>query len=84
MNWVYVVNSVGLILDFVGFVIIFNNGVPSFKDASGKRITFKRGGFRDEDEKAQQKAIKLSERGVYFVIYGFLIQLFCSIYQIFF
>jgi hypothetical protein len=79
MHLVYVVNSIGLLVDFIGFVLVYNSGSPSLRFDVGKGKFLHLEGFT----KKQTPEQKMAETGVKLIMAGFSIQIFCSVLQIF-
>lgn len=72
--------SVGLIIDIIGVVILFFNGVPIFPTLpDGAEILFCSTGSNREREKLQNKKILLSKIALGCIIIGFIFQFIGSV-----
>jgi hypothetical protein len=80
IHTLYVINSIGLLLDVSGFVMLYNSGSPSLREDDSNSKFFRLEGL---PKKKTPELVK-AKRGVYFIIYGFSIQFICSLYQAFF
>jgi hypothetical protein len=81
MNYIYVINTAGLILDFGGFLMVFFYGVPTIHSKTGPKF-FSTGNSTQEEKDKQKYYHKLSKIGALLIILGFALQLYCSFIQI--
>ncbi|MGD8456049.1 MAG: hypothetical protein PVF83_06675 [Anaerolineales bacterium] len=73
-----IVNSIGLILDIIGGVMLFLYGLAPRIDPEGRSYLFLNG-YDNEEEKKKYKHYKLlSNIGIWLVIGGFIFQLIAN------
>ena len=81
MNILYVINTIGLVLDFSGFILIFTYGVPKSVKLKGRGFIM-RGGASEEEKDKIKYFDKLSKIGAALIVIGFVLQVIVSSIQI--